>query len=175
MSFVTNLTARYKERDGSAYKLTNEPIRKQDSNLSIYPNGSCLNIPGLFTLVNTWYLIGDTKGKRQNTTNFVLFSNTSGSNFSVLVETTTPSLDVSRGKLAGRRRWIKRDPEAFSGAASRKQVSGERRMGDRKDWTDKGKRWAKKEWALVNTEPLKHEHKILLEILSFSSLHFLLS
>ena len=43
VSFVTNLTARYKERDGSAYKLTNEPIRKQDSNLSIYLNGSCLN------------------------------------------------------------------------------------------------------------------------------------
>ena len=81
----------------------------------------------------------------------VLFSNTSGGNFSVLVEA-PPHLSMYPEGTSQDGEDGKRYPEAISGTASRKQVSGERRRGDRKDWTDRGKRWAKKEWAINRTK-----------------------
>ena len=67
----------------------------------------------------------------------VLFSNTSGSNFSVLVEA-PPHLSMYPQGTSQDGENGKRDPEATSGTESRKQVSGGRRRGNRKGRMDRG-------------------------------------
>ena len=106
------------------------------------------NIPGLFTIVNTWFLTGGhIKGRLKSiTTRFC--SLILDHLLSPWYRGAIPSFnDFPEGTSKGRRRWKGKCPNVLEKQRLKIKLAG-RETGRAKRGTERGKRWAQKGWAV---------------------------